>query len=202
MTHEPVKSTCVSTGMNKITVAIGLIAALALPATAAAKPQPDQANKKAAQTQCKSERGSTQATHEAFKAKYHSMSRCVRQNAVEEATEEQQAHTNASKECATERDSLGQEAFAEKYGTNGNKRNAFGKCVSGKARESKAELDAQDAQEVAAFKNAAKECAAERESLGVEAFRAKYGTNANKRNAFGKCVSGKAKEDEEAAPTA
>jgi len=39
------------------------------------------------------------------------------------------------------------------------------------------------------FKNAAKYCKAVRESKGVEAFRAQYGTNANKRNAFGRCVS-------------
>jgi hypothetical protein len=39
------------------------------------------------------------------------------------------------------------------------------------------------------FKNAAKYCKAVRESKGVDAFRAQYGTNANKKNAFGKCVS-------------
>jgi hypothetical protein len=39
------------------------------------------------------------------------------------------------------------------------------------------------------FKNAAKYCKAVRESKGVEAFQAQYGTNKNKRNAYGKCVS-------------
>jgi hypothetical protein len=39
------------------------------------------------------------------------------------------------------------------------------------------------------FKNAAKYCKAVRESKGVEAFQALYGTNPNKKNAFGKCVS-------------
>ena len=43
------------------------------------------------------------------------------------------------------------------------------------------------------FKNAAKYCKAVRESKGVEAFRTAYGTNANKKNAFGKCVSQTAK---------
>jgi len=37
--------------------------------------------------------------------------------------------------------------------------------------------------------NAAKTCKAERKALGAEAFRTKYGTNQNKANAFGKCVS-------------
>ena len=48
-----------------------------------------------------------------------------------------------------------------------------------------------------AFKNAAQECRAER-ALDEDAFSAKYGTNANKRNAFGKCVSGNAKGGDEA----
>jgi hypothetical protein len=39
------------------------------------------------------------------------------------------------------------------------------------------------------FKNAAKYCKALRQSKGVEAFNTQYGTNANKKNAFGKCVS-------------
>lgn len=42
---------------------------------------------------------------------------------------------NAAKECKAERGETDatREAFAEKYGTNANNRNAFGKCVSGKA---------------------------------------------------------------------
>jgi hypothetical protein len=43
------------------------------------------------------------------------------------------------------------------------------------------------------FKNAAKYCKAVRESKGLEAFGTQYGTNANKKNAFGKCVSQTAK---------
>ena len=43
------------------------------------------------------------------------------------------------------------------------------------------------------FKNAAKYCKAVRESKGVEAFQTQYGKNANKKNAFGKCVSATAK---------
>jgi len=54
----------------------------------------------------------------------------------------------------------------------------FGACVS-------AHSDQQDANAV----NAAKTCKAERASIGVDEFATKYGTNKNKRNAFGKCVS-------------
>jgi hypothetical protein len=92
---------------------------------------------------------------------------------------------NAAKKCKAEQGSLGATAFADKYGANANKKNAFGKCVSATAKKLEAEEDAhQEAKE-----NAAKKCNAERASLGVEAFRAKYGTNKNKKNAFGKCVS-------------
>ena len=181
--------------MKRITLAIGLVAALALPALATAKPPADQANMQAAHVQCKTERGATKATREAFKAKYHSMSRCVRENAAEEAAEEAAAHKNAAKECKAEAADPGFAAahggktFAEFYGTGRKGRNAHGKCVSAKAKEKKAEMDAQDAEEAEDFKNAAKECAAERRSLGTSEFADKYGTNRNKRNAFGKCVS-------------
>jgi hypothetical protein len=94
---------------------------------------------------------------------------------------------HAAKECKAERQELGRQAFAEKYGTNRNKRNAFGKCVSKKAHQAEVERKA-------ARKKAAKECRAEREQLGAEGFAQKYGTNANRRNAFGKCVSRNAKQ--------
>jgi hypothetical protein len=187
--------------MNKITLAIGLVAALALPAVAAAKPPVTQEQNQAAHAQCKLERGKTKATHEAFKAKYHSMSRCVRQNAAEEAAEEQAARTNASKECKAEAADPAfptthqGKSFAEFYGANANDKNAHGKCVSAKAKAKKAEMDAADAQEAEDFKNAAKACAGERRSLGTDDFADKYGTNPNKRNAFGKCVSKRTASD-------
>lgn len=43
------------------------------------------------------------------------------------------------------------------------------------------------------FKNAAKYCKALREAKGVDAFQTQWGTNANKKNAYGKCVSATAK---------
>jgi len=44
-----------------------------------------------------------------------------------------------------------------------------------------------------AEQNAAKWCKAERQKLGVDTFKQTYGTNANKANAFGKCVSKRVK---------
>jgi hypothetical protein len=100
----------------------------------------------------------------------------------------QQADKNASKSCKAER-ATNPEAFETKYGTNPNKANAFGKCVSGKAKKAGESADADEARENAA----AKTCKAERAS-NPEAFKTKYGTNANKANAFGKCVSKLAKK--------
>ena len=73
-------------------------------------------------------------------------------------------------------------SFAEYYGKNSNDRNAFGKCVSSKA---KAALEQQESR----TQNAAQSCKAERNSMGGPAFRAKYGKSGHDRNAFGKCVS-------------
>lgn len=95
---------------------------------------------------------------------------------------------NASQACRAEREQLGAAAFAEKYGTNANGRNAFGKCVSALASEGVEEEQAETL-------NAARVCKAERRQLGVTAFNAKYGTNPNRRNAFGKCVSQHAQDD-------
>ena len=175
---------------------------LVLPAGAVAKP--DHSDKRAAIEQCKAERGKTKATRTAFKAKYHSFSRCVRQNAAEEHAEKQAALKNAAKQCKAERADPDFAAahdgktFQEFYGKNKNGKNAFGKCVSTKARELKEAEDQDDAREVQAFKNAAKECAAERSDPGFAAGARRQDVRAsstarnhNKRNAFGKCVSGK-----------
>jgi hypothetical protein len=188
--------------MKTFAIAILGAAVLVLPAGAVAKP--DAADKRAAIKQCKAERGKTKATRQAFKAKYHSFSRCIHQNAVEEHAERKAALKSAAKDCKAERadadfpSSHDGKSFQEFYGTNKNGKNAYGKCVSTKAHQKKAAEDSDDAEAVAAFKNGAKECAAERSDAGFPAahegktFEEFYGTNRNKRNAFGKCVSSKA----------
>ena len=111
----------------------------------------------------------------------------------------QSAEKNAAKACKAERGTTAQTmaAFKAKYGTNANKANAFGKCVSGKAKKAKEqktkEPEAEEQEE--ASENAAKKCKAERGTTAqtIEAFKQKYGTNKNKANAFGKCVSKLAK---------
>ena len=104
----------------------------------------------------------------------------------------QSADKNAAKTCKAERGTTEQSiaAFKAKYGTNANKANAFGKCVSALSKAKGQETTS------AAEKNAAKKCKAERGTTpsSIQAFKDKYGTNANKANAFGKCVSKLAKE--------
>jgi len=96
---------------------------------------------------------------------------------------------NASQECKAEQ-SADPAAFKAKYGTGKKGANAHGKCVSQKA---KAKTAAAVRHEVKADVSAAKSCKAERKA-DPAAFAAKYGTNKNKRNAFGKCVSKQAKD--------
>jgi hypothetical protein len=156
--------------MKTLSTAIVLIALLAVPAGVAAKP--DQGDKRAAIAQCKSERGKTKATRKAFKSKYHSFSRCVRENTAEEAEERKLARENAAKQCKSEH-AKGKNATKD--------RNAFGKCVSAKAR-------ALNAQQEARLMNAARTCKAER-AANRESFVARYGGRAA--SAFGRCVSSK-----------
>jgi hypothetical protein len=99
------------------------------------------------------------------------------------------AQASATSACQAERADANFSAshsgktFDQFYGGQGKAdKNAFGKCISMKAQ-------AQIAQVVTAYKNAAKACKAERTSVGETAFKNKYGTNANKSNAFGKCVA-------------
>ena len=101
----------------------------------------------------------------------------------------QQADKNAAKSCKAER-ATDPAAFKTKYGTNANKANAFGKCVSGKVKKAEEQAETQEARE-----NAAKKCKAER-AANPETFKNTHGTNANKANAFGKCVSKLSKKAE------
>jgi hypothetical protein len=113
-------------------------------------------------------------------------------------------HAAAVKACRAERGTTdaSKAAFAAKYGTNHNKRNAFGKCVSQQAKaKQKARLRKQQEQQSSTSTQdddhaaAVKACRDERGTTDASeaAFKQKYGTNENKSNAFGKCVSAQAK---------
>jgi hypothetical protein len=94
---------------------------------------------------------------------------------------------NAAQACRSEQAdptfpaSHGGKTFADFYGRNADKSDAFGNCVSTKAQAAAAARQA-------ATLNAAQTCKGER-AANAPAFRAKYGTNRDKSNAFGRCVS-------------
>jgi hypothetical protein len=177
-----------------VIMAVTLVAFAAPVGTAAA--HTSKADKREASKECRAERGTTDATREAFKGKYGNFGHCVSQAAKEAKAERKAAHRHAVKDCRDERGDTDASiaAFRDKYGTNANKKNAFGKCVSQKAKAERQDQDQEDADEAATTKNAAQECDDER-SADRKAFEDKYGTNHNKKNAFGKCVSQKSHED-------
>jgi hypothetical protein len=143
--------------MNKwFVAAAAAIAIVAIPAAIAASPSKEKQNSAgAAQSQssdgnaakaCKAERASLGV--EAFNKKYgtnhnlkNAFGKCVsgkskgkKDDKDEKDEDENEDSGAAAKACKTERSSIGVDAFAKKYGTNHNLKNAFGKCVSGKSK--------------------------------------------------------------------
>ena len=78
-------------------------------------------------------------------------------------------------------------------------RTLYGKCVSTEAKENKERADKADKAKDEERINAAKACRAEQKT-DPAAFKENYGTNANNSNAFGKCVSEKAKAQNDDQP--
>jgi hypothetical protein len=171
-------------------VLVLLLAAVAVTASAAFAAQGDQ-GKSPAQV-CKTELATLGAAN--FKSLYspggsgaNAMGKCVSKHAHAAAVNQM----NAAKACkaemampeATFRAAHNGMSFAEFYGKNKNDKNAYGKCVSSKAKT------ANEQQEAKTMK-AAKACKAER-AADKAAFTAKYG---GKASAFGKCVSSKTKK--------
>ena len=163
-----------------------LLAVLVIPAWAVAGTPPSPSDRAAAVKQCSTERNAMGTA--AFKLLYgtntnrsNAFGKCVSKLAKQNAKN----RANAASQCRTEQ-AADPNAFAAKYGTGKKHRNAFGNCVSQTAK-------AAAAQQQQARVNAAKACWTERKA-DPAAFKTKYGTNTNKSNAFGKCVSGKVKQ--------
>ncbi len=162
--------------MRKIAL-LAVLALVAVPAALATGPS-DQAS-----TLCKQQRTAVGVT--AFKLLYGGGSNAYGRCVSKLASTVRADTANAAKQCAAERadasfaGSHDGKTFALFYGTGPHGNNAFGKCVSSKAKtlEQAQQEDTIDA---------AKTCKAERNSLGATAFTAKYG---GKANAFGKCVA-------------
>jgi predicted ATP-binding protein involved in virulence len=185
----------------RLSITLGLLVCLALPAAALGQ-SPTKTDKKNAAKECRVERGTSDATKEAFAQKYgtakshykNAFGKCVSRRARDEQAENKAAKSNASRDCREER-KADPEAFKTKYGTaQSDYNNAFGKCVSQKAKEKEKAADQRDRELFKREHNAAKTCAAERTEIGKQAFGEKYGTEkSHRKNAFGKCVSQHAK---------
>jgi hypothetical protein len=154
------------------------ILALAIPAAATAAGTPAQ--QAAAQAACRAQRTAIGA--DAFKLLYAPAANANQANAfgkcVSNTVKSEQANAAAAISSCKTAQTADPAGFKTKYGT-------FGKCVS------QATAAANNAHQAATIA-AAKSCKTER-TAGVAAFNAKYGTDANKLNAFGKCVSSKVK---------
>jgi hypothetical protein len=161
-------------------------AVLAAPLTALAV-TPASAESSPAQM-CKQERqtmgeAAFKLLHGTNENKSNAFGKCV----SKKAKQGQAARTNASARCRAEQSdpnfaaTHGGKTFDQFYGTNKKGSNAFGKCVSTKANETVAASHN-------AVLNAAKRCKAER-NANPTAFKNTHGTNKNKSNALGKCIS-------------
>ena len=114
---------------QKLVITVAL-ACLALPTAALAKPKPPAAPGSAA---CKAQLAAIGSAE--FKSLYGNMGQCVAK--MKRASGAEKSSTlNAAKQCKAERGTTeaSREAFRQKYGSNPNKANAFGKCVSAKAK--------------------------------------------------------------------
>jgi len=162
---------------------LGAALAFVLPATAVAAPSEPTAADRAA-VACKTEKQlmGTKLFKQTYGAK--SASKATKACVAKAVPVAEQEAKNAAHACKAEQDA-GRDAFAKKYGTNENNKNAFGKCVSGKATEAM-----EDAAEDRA--DAAQTCKTLKRD-DAEAFAKAYGA---RKNAFGRCVSTTARADE------
>jgi hypothetical protein len=162
-----------------------LVAPAALAAEPSATPTPTQA--------CKALRTTMGAQ---FASAYKTLGACIAQKSQQAAVNAQ----NAAKQCKAEMAltetafaaAHGGKTFAQQYGLNINSKNAYGKCVSTK-------VNAAAQQQLSAEIGAAKQCkammndAAFTAAHGGKTFKDFFGTGAQKRNAFGRCVAQLAK---------
>jgi uncharacterized protein (DUF305 family) len=174
--------------MKRVLIAVGVIAALLVPSTATA--DVTRTDKQNAKKECKALQKA--AGKKNFARLMHTSKRkayglCKKRKSREESRERGKARKNAARECREERGDTdaSREAFRNKYGTNTNKRNAFGKCVSQHARANKEDMDDHDKNVI----NAARHCRTEHGSGLLNNSDWDELINKNKRNAFGKCVS-------------
>ena len=166
-----------------IVAAVALFTAVVPAAASAEDPAPTPAENAASACQAEKEAMGTKVFKLTYGAKSASkaMTACVVKREPAAETDAK----NAAQECKAEREA-DPAAFAEKYGTNKNKKNAYGKCVSGKAKEA-VEEETEDRVDAAQTCKKAK-------ADDADAFADQWGT---RKNAFGKCVSTTAKANDD-----
>jgi hypothetical protein len=181
--------------MKKTLIVTFAVAILATPIAALANQSAAGLTKANAARDCaalKAKKGRT-----AFAAAYATLGACVSSfTAVE-----QQNSASADQSCRTEMGdatfslSHNGKTFDQFYGTGKKQANAYGNCVSLKAKNSSTAAQQ-------AIQNPARACRAARTAMGAAPFALLYGTNANHSNAFGNCVSLKARNSSTAAQQA
>jgi len=165
--------------MKRLIVVFVILAAVA-PAAAMAAPSPDATT--SAKTTCSKLKA--QMGVSPFAQAFPTFGTCVSHY----APVEQQSITSAQAACSTlQSDSNfaaahGGKSFDQYYGTGKGAKNAFGNCVSAVA---KANAQAEQQGRV----NPARSCRATRTQLTASVFASTYGKNAGDKNAFGKCVA-------------
>jgi hypothetical protein len=114
--------------------------------------------------------------------------RCVSTVAKANSRSEQQGRMNPARTCRALRTQLHATVFAKTYGKNANDRNAMGKCVSATAK-----TQAKNEASASATCKAEQSDAAFASTHSGQTFEQTYGTNGDRSNAFGMCVSKTAK---------
>jgi hypothetical protein len=202
---------------SKIALATSVAALVALPAAAVANPGHGQSgnppglakshqhksqghgtSKLTAERQCRAQLTAmgrstfdmTFAGTGTNKNKRNAFGKCVSKMASQDRADNSSAQSSAEQQCRSQLQSMGQDAFDKKYGTNKNGRNGFGKCVSQNAKQLASSMEQKQVQ---AQDTAAAACRSAKSS-DPTTFSSSYGTG---RNAFGKCVSQKASQGQQ-----
>jgi hypothetical protein len=200
--------------MKRLFIPLGLLAAVALPATAAAAPT--SADKREGKKECRQLQRvvETRANFvqivklEAKANRRNAFGRCVKVRAADATAERRTAFKQAKEACAALRPARGA-AKPAAPGSQGNKPadpgsqgskpadpGAYGRCVSAAARSKAAALDAEQREDVL---NPARTCRGKQEA-DLDAFKLEFPG----KNGFGKCVSKEARTrmDDDDPPTA
>jgi hypothetical protein len=196
-------------GFRRITLGAATLALAVAPAAAvghghSSATGTNPASQSTAEKQCRQERDTMGTT--TFKQAYgtnknrsNAFGKCVSHRQHQDSTDVNSARTSAEKSCSSEQSdpsfasAHNGDSFAQFYGSGKHGKDAFGKCVS---TQTESAGDRQESSQVKAEDNAARQCRSE-EASDAAAFRTKYGTGASHANAFGKCVSTTAHQQEQ-----